>query len=323
MQRHVQGPRDSVLAAVLVAGQEDGEALLEARRVGFAQHAHNLGVGEPFRDVLAGAEAGAELSAADVENSHAVRDLVVGLVLVAVGEVDHLLEGDDFDAQFLPVLLDGVLGVVRAVEVFAGAVLAGAGVVAADDEVRGAVVLADDGVPDRLPRSTHAHGQREQTQDGHAVGVAREQRLVNPHPGEVVDVAGFGQADDGVDEDVGLAGPGGADCQFSVGPMHGVAGLKGNNARPAKLFEMDPELGRSVAKSDIVIVVQSRDGINLAAHVIVLNSIVQVFDCWMLWVSTEYFLGLFLSVLCQNTLLKKKEHRIFWLTCRAYIHHRW
>ena len=57
-----------------------------------------------------------------------------------------------------------LLRVVRAVERLAGRVVAGAGVVAADDEVVGAVVAADDRVPQRLARAGHAHGQRQQRQ---------------------------------------------------------------------------------------------------------------------------------------------------------------
>ena len=57
--------------------------------------------------------------------------------------------------------------------------------------------------------------------------------MVDTHTGEVIDVAGFGEADDGVDEDVCLASTGGADGQFSVGSVHGVAGLECNDAGPA------------------------------------------------------------------------------------------
>ncbi len=158
VQRHVQGARYGVFAAVLVAGQEDGEALLEPWGVGFSEHAHDFGVGEPFGDVLAGAQSRAELRPADVEGSHAGGDLVVGLVLVAVGEIDHLLERYDFYPQFLSVLLNGVLCIVRAIEVFASTVFARSGMVTAHYEVRSAVVLADDGVPDCFSWSAHAHG---------------------------------------------------------------------------------------------------------------------------------------------------------------------
>jgi len=41
-------------------------------------------------------------------------------------------------------------------------IVAGACVIAADDEMAGAVILADDCVPQRLARATHAHRQRQQ-----------------------------------------------------------------------------------------------------------------------------------------------------------------
>ena len=126
-----------------------------------------------------------------------------------------------------------MLGVVWAVEILAGAVLARSGVVAPDDEVRRAVVLADDGVPDCLSRAAHAHGEREEAEHSHAVGVAGKEGLVDAHAGEVVDVARFGEADDGVDEDVCLAGAGGADGELAVGAVHRVSGLEGDDAGPA------------------------------------------------------------------------------------------
>ena len=63
-------------------------------------------------------------------------------------------------AQLGLVLADEVLGVVRAVERLALGVLAGPGVVASHDEVGDPVVAPDDRVPDGLPGSPHAHGER-------------------------------------------------------------------------------------------------------------------------------------------------------------------
>ncbi|KFY70136.1 hypothetical protein V498_10389 [Pseudogymnoascus sp. VKM F-4517 (FW-2822)] len=233
VQGYLQGARDGVLAGVLVAGEEDSEALRGAGLVGVAEHLDDLGVGEPLWDLAAGAQARAQLGAGDVEGAGALGDLVDGLVLVRVGKVRHHLEGDDLDAELLAVLLHGVLRIVGTVELNARAVLAGAGVVAADDEVRRAMVLADDGVPDGLAGTAHAHGEGEETQDGHAVGVAWEQGLVHAHAREVVDVAGLGEANDGVDEHVGLAGARSADGQLAMGAVHGVTGLEGDDAGPA------------------------------------------------------------------------------------------
>lgn len=129
--------------------------------------------------------------------------------------------------------------------VLTGLVLAGAGVVTADNEVRRAVVLADDGVPEGLAGSAHAHSKGKEGESGHAVGVAREQSLIDADTGEVVNVARLGHADNGVDEDVGLLRAGSADRQLTVSTVHWVSGLEGDNLLPAKLVEVGAELGGS------------------------------------------------------------------------------
>jgi hypothetical protein len=119
-------------------------------------------------------------------------------------------------------------------------------VVTADNEVSGTVVLTDDSVPDGLTGTTHTHGQAEQTQNGHAVGVAGEQGLVGADTGEVVNVTGLGQTDDGVDQDIGLAGASRADGQLTVSTVHGVTGLESDDAGPAQLVEVDAQLSGGV-----------------------------------------------------------------------------
>ena len=123
----------------------------------------------------------------------------------------------------------------------------------------------------------------------------------------MVYVARFGYTDDGVDKDVSLASSGSTDGQFSMGSVHGVARLKGHDARPAEFFEMYSKLCRSVALSDIIVVVEPGDGIDLATYVTILDSLVQVYDRWMLWVPTEYLFGLLLSVSCQRHGCQKIE----------------
>ena len=59
-----------------------------------------------------------------------------GRVAVLVGQVDHLLEVDHLHADLILILAHRLLGGVGRVEGLAGRVLAGSGVVAADDEVR-------------------------------------------------------------------------------------------------------------------------------------------------------------------------------------------
>ena len=173
---------------------------------------------------------------------------VDGVVLVFVGDVDHLLEVDHLHAELFFVLLEELLGIVRAVERLAALVLAGAGVVAADDEVRAAVVLADDGVPDRFARAAHSHREREQREHGRVLRIVRHQRLVAADARVVVDVARLGHADDRVDEQVRAFFLRGAERELVVCAVHRVAGLEGDDLRPAALAELFAEFLRRVAE---------------------------------------------------------------------------
>ena len=84
----------------------------------------------------------------------ALGDFVRRHVAVLVLEVDHHLERHHGDAELFLVLLQELLGVVRTVKRRAARIAPRAGVVAADDQVRAAVVLTDDRVPHRL-RAVH------------------------------------------------------------------------------------------------------------------------------------------------------------------------
>lgn len=304
VKRNLERTGDGVLARVGEAGEEDGETLLVAGGVGLAEDLDDFRVGEPFRNRGAGAETTTEFGSGDVERFHAGLNFIDGCVVVGIREIGHHLERDDFDAEFFLILLDGVLCVVRSVEIVALGVRAGTGVVAADDEVGCAVVLADDGVPDCFARTAHAHGEREEAEGGHAVGVAGEEGLVDTDAGEVVDVAGLGEADDGVDEDIGLAGAGGADGKLTMSAVHGVAGLEGDNLGPAELVEVGAKLGGGVymvlvvgreivevrirtAKLDVVVVLKLADGLELSSDVEFLCGVVEVDDGGVLLISTE------------------------------------
>jgi hypothetical protein len=101
-------------------------------------------------------------------------------------------------------------------------------------------------VPNGLTGATHTHGQGQQTQDGHAVGVSVHQGLVDTHTGEVVDITRLGQTHNGVDEHVSVVGAGSADGQLSVSTMHGVSGLESDDSGPAELVEVEAHLRRGV-----------------------------------------------------------------------------
>ena len=102
--------------------------------------------------------------------------------------------------------------------------------VTTNNEVGSTVVLADNGVPDCFSGTTHTHSEWEETKDSHSIGVAGENCLVNSYTGEMVDISGLSETDDGVDEDICVARTSSADSEFAMGSVHWVAGLEGYNS---------------------------------------------------------------------------------------------
>lgn len=242
----LQRSGDGVLSGVLISREEDGETLLEAWWVRLAKDLDDFWVGEPLRDLSTSAQAVTELSAGDVQSAGALSNLIDWLVLVGVWEVGHHLERHDLNTEFLAVLFNGVLSIVWTIELLPLAVFSWSGVITSDNEMSGSVVLADDSVPDGLTWSTHAHGEWEETKDGHAVWISWEESLVDANTSEVVNVSWLGKANDWVNQDVGQVRPGSSYGQLSVGAVHGVSGLESNDAVPSQLVEVKSELGWGV-----------------------------------------------------------------------------
>lgn len=274
----LESTSDLVLSAVLVTSHEDSETLLGRKRVLLAKNLDDLRVGEPLGDLLAGSETVSELSTRDVKGAGALGDLVDGEVLVRIGEVDHGLELDHLDTKLLLVLLDENLSIIRTVVVLALLVLTGTGVVTANDEVCSTVVLSDNGVPESLTGTTHSHGEGQKSKGSHAVGVSGQESLVNTDTGEVVNVAGLGETDDGLDQDVGLLGAGGADRQLTVSSVHGVSGLESDDFLPAELVEVSAELRGSESEVEEIIVLETVDGLKLTTNVELLSGVKEVLD---------------------------------------------
>ena len=156
-----------------------------------------------------------------------------------------MLEVDHLHAELFFVLLHELLSVVRAVERLAGLVLAGAGVIAANDEMRAAVILANDRVPDGFAWAAHPHGQRQEREHRGVLRIVSHERLVAADARVVVDVARLGHADDRMDEQVGAFFFRGAERELVVGAVHWIARLEGDDFRPATLAEFFAELGRA------------------------------------------------------------------------------
>merc|ERR1711963_789698 len=126
--------------------------------------------GKPLWDVFTTAEPAAELCARELDD---LLPLLLGLGLLDIAlllaDVHHVLVVRDGHAELLRVLLARLLGVVSAVEVVARDGALRARHVAADDEVRGAVILADDHVLDRLAGAGHLHAVRKVRPPKHRV----------------------------------------------------------------------------------------------------------------------------------------------------------
>merc|ERR1719262_1079859 len=106
--------------------------------------------GEPLGDVLARPQAAAELGAAEFDH---LLSVLLGPALLHVAllwaDVYHVLVVGDSNAKLRLVLLAHLLRIVGAIEVVARDGALGSCHVAADDEVSGTEVLADDHVLDR------------------------------------------------------------------------------------------------------------------------------------------------------------------------------
>jgi hypothetical protein len=274
----LESTSDLVLSTVLVTSHEDCETLLGRERVLLAEDLDNLRVGEPLGDLLTGSETVAELSTGDVKGASVLGDLVDGEVLVRVGEVDHGLELDHLDTKLLLVLLDEDLSIIRTVVVLALLVLTGTGMVTADDEVGSTVVLSDNGVPESLTGTSHAHSKGKESESGHAVRVSGQKSLVDTDTGEVVNVTRLGETNDRLDEDVGLLRAGGADRQLTVSTVHGVSGLESNDLLPSELVEVSTELRGSESEVEEVVVLELVDSLKLTTNVELLSGVEEVLD---------------------------------------------
>jgi len=310
----VKGTSNCVFSTVLVSSQEDSEALSGPRWVGFSKNTHNLGIREPFRDFAAIAKTTSKLGTRDIEGTDTSGDLVLRAVLVGIWKIGHHLKGDDFDSKLILVFLNSVLSVIWTIKLLALAVLAWSSVVTANNEVGSAKILADNSMPDGLAWPTHSHSKGEKTQDGHSVGVAGEKSFVNANSGEVVDISRLCETDDWVDENICLTSTRGTNRQLAMSSVHWVSSLECDNLGPAELVKVKAELCRCVfpmlvlvwiivkgnptSQSNIVVVLEAVDGVNLSTHIVFAGSVVEIFHRWVVFVSSKNLLGLLRPATC-------------------------
>ena len=124
------------------------------------QFLDNFRVSEPAWNVSAFVQTPAKIGARKIEHAGSVQDLVLGHVAVLVCEVDHHVERNHGDPNLGLVLLEQILGFIGTIKGFTVTVFAGTGVVSPHDEVRAAMILTDECVPNGFPRPAHPHRQR-------------------------------------------------------------------------------------------------------------------------------------------------------------------
>jgi len=101
-------------------------------------------------------------------------------------------------------------------------------------------------VPDGLSRARHTHGQGQQGKGGQVVGEVVADRPVAVDAGIVVQIPWLGDADGGMQQDMHLLLLGRVQDDLPVQPVHGVAGMKGENPPPAHLIEQAAHLFRRI-----------------------------------------------------------------------------
>ena len=75
----------------------------------------------------------------------------------------------------------------------------------------------------------------------HTVGILGHDGFINTYASVMVDIAWFCEADDWVDKDIGFSLASSTDGQFTVGTVHGVAGLESDDLPPGELLEVGTE----------------------------------------------------------------------------------
>ena len=266
-QLHHQHVDDSGLSRAAQAREEHGKSLLAARRIRATQFLDDLREAEPFRNLTSVGQPLAKLRAGNGQRLGALGDFIHRNVRILLRLVNHHLERHHLYAQLFLMLLKKFLSVVRFVERFAAGVATRACMVAADDQMRAAEVLANNRVPDRLPRPAHPHRQRKQAHYRRVLGVVLLDRLVAANACVVVHVARLGHPDDRMDQQVRLQVFRGPEGQFLMRAVHGIACLKGNDLAPTCRFKSFTQVGRSHAGFNEVVVPGHLDALDRSAHI--------------------------------------------------------
>src|SRR5260370_14228663 len=262
--------------------------------------AHDAGIGE-----LAGAEFFAQLAAADryllVALGSAVIDQADPAQLLVICRETNLHR---LDQQLALELVELALGGQAVPDVFA-VVIRGVGVLAADDDVGEAEVLAIDGVHDRFLRAAVKHLDVQTQQDEVIVksaadflpqlliqitvaeGFVVDKGLVGAHARFGIDIVALDFADERIEDGAGEmpfarepfhAG----DQGIFMGAVQGVARLKSDDSLPATLLEERPRFARRQHVLAILRMFRLRQNLHFAAQEHVALVAHHHFAAWMI-----------------------------------------
>ncbi len=255
-QLHGQQVGGGGLAGATQAGEPDAGTLAVTRWPGVAQDLGHFRTGEPFRQRAAAPQILlAHLGAGNVRDLGIFLNAGDLLETSLARQVHQLAEGNDAYTEFLLTGLHQLLGVIGPVKGTPLRIVARAGVVASDDNVVGAEVAADDGVPQGPAWASHPHGQRQQGEQ-HPVGleIAIDQRAIGAHAGVMVDVTGPRQPHDRMQQEHAVHFRNGAPGQFLVGAMQRIACLEGDDVVVAVLVQQTARFGRRATQEAKVLV---------------------------------------------------------------------
>src|SRR6266581_8649829 len=128
----------------------------------------------------------------------------------------------DLRLVFLKQFLSGVW----LVEGFAAGIFTRPGMIAPDDHVRTTAVFSNNSMPNRLPRSRHAHGKRQEGKFRGATRILRQNCLKTSDAREIINVTGLGHSHCRMNQQTRFSLSTRTESQFNMGPMHRVARLK-------------------------------------------------------------------------------------------------
>src|SRR5258707_9032068 len=114
--------------------------------------------------------------------------------------------------------------------------------VSADDNVRAAIILANQTMPHRLARSAHAHRQREQRKLYGSMRIFRQQELVAANARVVIHVARFRHPNYWMQQQARFHVLRGTHGKLHVSAMHWVSSLERNDFLPTESRKLSSQL---------------------------------------------------------------------------------